>query len=73
VRVLHRWVQTPPIIAIVVVFTAAALVLDVLDVLEISHQVGNSRIGFAVLAGGIAAIRVAAIVGSGYLYRTATT
>jgi|ERR1700682_804988 len=60
---------TRPVIAIVVAFTAAAVVLDVL---EVDYQVGNGRIGLAVLAGGIAAIRVAAIAGSGYLYRVAT-
>lgn len=37
-----------PVIATVVVFTAAALVLDVL---EINHQLGADRIGLAALAG----------------------
>lgn len=60
---------TRPVIAIVVAFTAAALILDVL---EVDYQAGNGRIGLAVLAGGIAAVRVAAIAGSGYLYRVAT-
>lgn len=55
------------VIAIVVAFTAAALVLDVL---EINHQVGADRIGLAVLAGVIAALRVGIIVGSAYLYRS---
>jgi Flp pilus assembly protein TadB len=58
-----------PVIAIVVAFTAAALVLDVL---ETSHQLGAGRIGLAALAGVIASLRVAVIVGSGYLYRAAT-
>lgn len=60
---------TRPVIAIVVAFTAAALILDIL---EVDYQAGNGRIGLAVLAGGIAAVRVAAIAGSGYLYRVAT-
>ncbi len=60
---------TRPVIPIVVAFTAAALILDVL---EVDYQAGNGRIGLAVLAGGIAAVRVAAIAGSGYLYRVAT-
>jgi hypothetical protein len=55
------------VLVIVVVFTAAALVLDVL---EINHQPGADRIGLAALAGVIAALRVATIVGSGYLYRS---
>jgi Flp pilus assembly protein TadB len=56
-----------PVVVIVVVFTAAALVLDVL---EINHQIGADRIGLAALAGVIAALRVATIVGSGYLFRS---
>jgi Flp pilus assembly protein TadB len=56
-----------PVIAIVVAFTAAALVLDVL---EINHQIGADRIGLAALAGVIAALRVATIIGSGYLFRS---
>jgi Flp pilus assembly protein TadB len=55
------------VIVIVVAFTAAALVLDVL---EINHQIGADRIGLAALAGVIAALRVGTIVGSGYLYRS---
>jgi hypothetical protein len=58
-----------PVVVIVVAFTAAALVLDVL---EMSHQVVAGRIGLAAVAGVIAAVRVAVIVGGGYLYRTAT-
>jgi Flp pilus assembly protein TadB len=56
-----------PVIAIVVVFTAAALVLDVL---EVSHQLGADHIGLAALAGVIAALRVATIMGGGYLFRS---
>ncbi|MDT5328329.1 MAG: hypothetical protein QOF25_5481 [Mycobacterium sp.] len=56
-----------PVIAMVVTFTAAALVLDTL---EIGHQLGADRIALAALAGGIAALRVATIVGSAYLYRS---
>jgi Flp pilus assembly protein TadB len=56
-----------PVIATVVAFTAAALVLDVL---EINYQLGADRIGMAALAGVIAALRVATLVGSGYLYRS---
>jgi hypothetical protein len=56
-----------PVIATVVAFTAAALVLDVL---EISHQLGVDHIGLAALAGVIAALRVATIIASGYLYRS---
>ena len=59
---------TRPVIAIVVAFTLAALVFDIL---EISHQVGVGRVGLAALAGVIAALRVATIGGSGYLFRTA--
>jgi hypothetical protein len=55
------------VIVMVVAFTAAALVLDVL---EINHQIGADRIGLAALAGVIAALRVGTIVGSGYLYRS---
>jgi predicted metal-binding membrane protein len=55
------------VIAIVVAFTAAALILDAL---ELHHQIGENHIGLAVLAAGIAALRAAAIAGSGYLYRT---
>jgi Flp pilus assembly protein TadB len=55
------------VIAIVVAFTAAALVLDVL---EINHQIGANRIGLAALAGVIAALRVTTILASGYLYRS---
>jgi hypothetical protein len=58
---------TRPVIAIVVALTAAALILDAL---ELHHQIGEGHIGLAVLAGGIAALRAAAIAGSGYLYRT---
>jgi hypothetical protein len=54
---------------VAVLLTAAALVLDVL---ETSHQLGAGRIGLAALAGVIASLRVAVIVGSGYLYRAAT-
>jgi Flp pilus assembly protein TadB len=56
-----------PVIATVVAFTAAALVLDVL---EISHQLGVDRVGLAALAGVIAALRVATVIASGYLYRS---
>ena len=56
-----------PVIAMVVTFTAAALVLDMV---EISHQLGADRIGLAALAGVIAALRVATIAGSAYLYRS---
>lgn len=55
------------VIAIVAVFTAAALVLDVL---EVSHQLGAARIGLAALAGLIAAVRVATLVSSAYLFRS---
>ena len=55
------------VIIAVVAFTAAALVLDIL---EISHQLGVGRIGLAALAGVIAALRIATIVASGYLYRS---
>jgi Flp pilus assembly protein TadB len=55
------------VIVTVVVFTAAALVLDVL---EINYQLGADRIGLAALAGVIAALRVATIIGSGYLYQS---
>jgi Flp pilus assembly protein TadB len=58
------------VIAMVVAFTAAALVLDVL---EVSHQLGADRIGLAALAGVVAALRVATIVGCGYLYRSRLT
>lgn len=47
-------------------FTAAALVLDFL---EINHQFGAGDIELAALAGLIAALRVATLVGDGYLYR----
>ncbi|PXX06235.1 hypothetical protein [Mycolicibacterium moriokaense] len=56
-----------PVIAIVVAFTAAALVLDVL---EINHQIGADRIWLGALAGVIAALRVATLIGSAYLYRS---
>jgi hypothetical protein len=56
-----------PVIAMVVTFTAAALVLDMV---EISHQLGADRIGLAALAGVIATLRVATIAGSAYLYRS---
>jgi hypothetical protein len=56
-----------PVIIGVVAFTAAALVLDIL---EISHQLGAGRIELAALAGVIAALRVATIIASGYLYRS---
>ena len=56
-----------PVIATAVVFTAAALVVDVL---EINHQLGGGRIGPAALAGVIAALRVATIIGCGYLFRS---
>lgn len=62
------WLRpNPAVTAIVVAFTAAALVLDVL---EINHQIGADRIGLAGLAGVIAALRVATIIGSGYLFRS---
>jgi predicted N-acetyltransferase YhbS len=51
-----------------VAFTAAALMLDVL---EVSHQISEERIGLALMAAGIATTRAAAIAGSGYLYTTA--
>jgi hypothetical protein len=56
-----------PVLAMVVTFTAAALVLDTL---EISHQLRADRIALAALAGVIAALRVATIAGSAYLYRS---
>ena len=46
-----------PVIATVVAFTAAALVLDVL---EINYQLGADRIGLAALAAVIAALRTVA-------------
>lgn len=55
------------VIATVVVCSAAALVLDVL---EINHQIGADHVGLAALAGVIAVLRVATIIGSGYLYRS---
>lgn len=62
------WVRpSRPVVAVVVAFAAAALVLDVL---EISQQLGADHIGMAALAAMIAALRVATIMGSGYLYRT---
>jgi hypothetical protein len=54
------------VIAILVAFTAAALVIDIF---EINHQMGADRIGLAALAGVIAALRVATIIGSAYLFR----
>jgi hypothetical protein len=56
-----------PVIAMVVTFTAAALILDTL---EIGHQLRADRIALAALAGAIAALRVATIAGSAYLYRS---
>ncbi|WP_146221067.1 hypothetical protein [Mycolicibacterium moriokaense] len=53
--------------ATVVAFAAAALVLDVL---EINHQIGADRIGLAALAGVIAALRVATVIGGAYLFRS---
>ena len=53
-------------IAVVMAFTAAALVLDIL---EINHQFGAGDIELGALAGLIAALRVATLVGSAYLYR----
>jgi hypothetical protein len=38
--------------------------------LEISHQLRADRIALAALAGVIAALRVATIAGSAYLYRS---
>lgn len=58
------------VIAIVVAFTAAALVLDII---EINHQIGADRIGLAALAGVITALRVATIIGSAYLFRSSRT
>jgi Flp pilus assembly protein TadB len=55
------------VIATVVAFTAAALVLDIF---EINHQIGADRIGLAALASVIAALRVATIIGSAYLFRS---
>jgi hypothetical protein len=56
-----------PVVAVVLVFTAAALVLDVL---EISSQLGADRIGLAALAAVIAALRSVTIVAGAYLYRS---
>jgi hypothetical protein len=56
-----------PVIGTVVVFTAAALVLDIF---EINHQIEVDRVGLAALAGVIAALRVATIIGSAYLFRS---
>jgi hypothetical protein len=56
---------TRPVIAVVVAFTAAALVLDVIEIL---HQLGEGRIVLAALAGVIIALRVATI-GAAYLLR----
>lgn len=61
---------TRPVIAAVAAFTTAAVILDAL---EVGHQIGEDRIALAILAGMIAAVRVAAIAGSAYLYRTAPT
>lgn len=58
-----------PVLVAVLVFTAAAAVLDVL---EIKHQVGEGRVGLALLAAFIVALRVATIGGCGYLYRAGT-
>jgi Flp pilus assembly protein TadB len=55
------------VIGIVVAFTAAALVLDVL---EINYQIGADRSGLAALASVIAALRVATIIGCAYLLRS---
>jgi hypothetical protein len=58
-----------PVLVAAVVFTAAAAVLDAL---EITHQVGEGRVGLALLAAFIVALRVATIGGCGYLYRAGT-
>ncbi|MCW2686538.1 MAG: hypothetical protein JWR37_1428 [Mycobacterium sp.] len=64
------WLRpTRPIIIMVVAFTAAALILDVL---ETNHQLGAGRTGLAALAGAIGALRVATIIASAYLYRSRT-
>jgi Flp pilus assembly protein TadB len=55
------------VIATVVAFTAAALVLDIF---EINHQIAADRVGLAALASVIAALRVATIMGSAYLFRS---
>ena len=57
---------TRPVIAIVVAFTVAGVVFDII---EIGHQISERRIGLAVLAGVIVALRAATIAGAGYLYR----
>jgi hypothetical protein len=57
-----------PVIVIVVGVTAAAMILDVL---EVRHQIGEGRIGLALLAAGIAALRAAAVAGGGYLFKAA--
>ena len=55
-----------PVIATVVAFTAAAVVLDVL---EIKHQAAEGRTALVLLATFIVAIRVTTVAGCGYLYR----
>lgn len=55
------------VIIVVMAFTAAALVLDIV---EITHQLGDGGTGLAVLAGVIAALRVTTLVGGAYLFRS---
>ena len=57
---------TRPVIAVVVAFTVAGVVFDVV---EIGIRVSERRIGLAVLASVILALRAATIAGAGYLYR----
>jgi hypothetical protein len=61
---------TRPVIAVVVAFTVAAVVFDLL---EIGHQANEGRVGLVVLAGVIVALQAATIAGAGYLYTTRQT
>lgn len=60
---------TRPVIALVAVFTVAAMVFDLR---EIGHQAGEDRIGLVALASVLVALRAATIAGAGYLYWTQT-
>lgn len=58
-----------PVLAMVIAFTTAA---GVLDVFELKHQAAEGRTGLVLLAAAIVTVRVATVVGCGYLYRTAS-
>jgi hypothetical protein len=61
-----------PIRAVVAAVVVVAVVAGVFDVIEFGRHLSGDRIGLALLAGSIAVLRVATVVGALLLWRPAT-